>query len=1004
MTKKAINKRLTLLSPEEIDSYFGVPQFTDIERSHYFSMSDEEHRLSQTLSSQTQWYFILQLAYFKAKKQFFIVDHNAAKVDVDFIVQTYQRQKPRKNVSEDSHRKIRKMLLGHCNISDDLSTARTELHQRAQELVMTTHNPKTIFISLYDYMAKSNYIIPQYSTFQKTISYALQQESTRLQKILDKLLPQYAVNALNQLLAVKDNFYEITSVKKDQKNFRHEEVKKVINYKQDYDRLYYAAKKIMPKLKITQNLVSYYASLVNHYPVAKLKILPRYKAYLYLLCYISQRLQKFNDNIMSSFNFYVDKYEKSSEKHAKQCIYEEKLNFMNDVKTKVPKILKLFIQESVDHSHIKKKGLKILPGKRLEKVIDYISGDSLDEWYFRWQHYEYKKSEIIKNLRPIFMSLDFQCSNSCNNLAEAIEFLKNQFNSKKPLTKVPINRFPTAFIPDNLAKYIYRVDDNNQITGVRYSQYEFCVYLRIRKHFKNNDVTIPDSINHKTIMDDLVPKHKRKSIIKELDNPLLSTPIRSTMPDNHKALDELYQRVNKQIENGDNKSVKIDQSGSKPRLILKYNSKEDLTNHRFFERLPKVGIIEILNFVHKKTRFLDQFTHIKPLYAKAKKDNQFILGVNLANATHYGIGKMASMSNLDYQLLHTAEKDFIRLDTLRPASDCISGATSKLTIFSHWAIQPNKIYAGVDGQKFQTRMDILMARNSAKYFPLKKGIVAYTLLADFIPLSVETISPNLHESYFLFDIIKNATANIQLDYVSGDSHSINPVNFLLMRYLPIEFAPHLVHINQKIANLYSIAHPNQYKGLIVAPHKHLKSDLILSEEDNISWLIASLLHGDVRQNIIVRKLSSLSKHHRTCKAMSEYNRVFESMYTLRYIDDPELRQYVRGSLNRIEAYHQLRRAIALANGGELRGGSELELIIWNESARLLANAIIYYNACLLSALLKKYQRLGDTATVELIKRISPIAWIHINLLGNFEFSLDSPAIDIESMVEAVDLF
>ncbi len=105
--------------------------------------------------------------------------------------------------------------------------------------------------------------------------------------------------------------------------------------------------------------------------------------------------------------------------------------------------------------------------------------------------------------------------------------------------------------------------------------------------------------------------------------------------------------------------------------------------------------------------------------------------------------------------------------------------------------------------------DILLARNSKKYFPLKKGVVGYSLLAHFIPLSVETISPNLHESYFLFDILKNYTADIKLDCVTGDGHAVNPVNHLLMRYLPIEFAPHLTSINNKIKNLYSFSHPNK---------------------------------------------------------------------------------------------------------------------------------------------------------------------------------------------------
>ena len=100
----------------------------------------------------------------------------------------------------------------------------------------------------------------------------------------------------------------------------------------------------------------------------------------------------------------------------------------------------------------------------------------------------------------------------------------------------------------------------------------------------------------------------------------------------------------------------------------------------------------------------------------------------------------------------------------------------------------------------------------------------------------------------------------------------------------------------------------------------------------------------------------------------------------------------------LEAYHQLRRAIALANGGEFRGNSEMELAIWNECARLVANAIIYYNGCLLSVLFKKYQITGDASILEMIKRISPIAWIHINMLGKFDFFSAEPQFDIESII------
>jgi hypothetical protein len=83
------NKRQAIFSYEEIDFYFSLPCFSDTERSHYFSLSEAEYKINQTLSSATQWYFILQLGYFKAKKQFFIFKYPQIKSDAEFIKKIY---------------------------------------------------------------------------------------------------------------------------------------------------------------------------------------------------------------------------------------------------------------------------------------------------------------------------------------------------------------------------------------------------------------------------------------------------------------------------------------------------------------------------------------------------------------------------------------------------------------------------------------------------------------------------------------------------------------------------------------------------------------------------------------------------------------------------------------------------------------------------------------------------------------------------------------------------
>jgi TnpA family transposase len=61
-----------------------------------------------------------------------------------------------------------------------------------------------------------------------------------------------------------------------------------------------------------------------------------------------------------------------------------------------------------------------------------------------------------------------------------------------------------------------------------------------------------------------------------------------------------------------------------------------------------------------------------------------------------------------------------------------------------------------------------------------------------------------------------------------------------------------------------------------------------------------------------------------------------------------LQQRVQKALNRGEAYHQFRRAVAFVDGGKFRVKTEAEQQIWNEWARLMTKAVIYYNMAVLS--------------------------------------------------------
>ncbi len=77
--------------------------------------------------------------------------------------------------------------------------------------------------------------------------------------------------------------------------------------------------------------------------------------------------------------------------------------------------------------------------------------------------------------------------------------------------------------------------------------------------------------------------------------------------------------------------------------------------------------------------------------------------------------------------------------------------------------------------------------------------------------------------------------------------------------------------------------------------------------------------------------------------------------------------------------------------------------ISNQCARLIANAIIYYNSAILSRLLAKYGTSPSPKILAMIKKISPAAWRHIHLNGRYTFRDSGQMIDLDAIVAELSL-
>ena len=185
-----------------------------------------------------------------------------------------------------------------------------------------------------------------------------------------------------------------------------------------------------------------------------------------------------------------------------------------------------------------------------------------------------------------------------------------------------------------------------------------------------------------------------------------------------------------------------------------------------------------------------------------------------------------------------------------------------------------------------------------------------------------------------------------------------------------------------------------YAGCALKPVRRIKESLIQSEWDNIERILLSLALKSTSQSVIVSKLSSHRRQNRTKQALWEFEHIIRSLYLLDYVDSPLLRRNVHRALNRGEAYHRLRKAIAYAHGGRYQVRSQHEQELWNECTRLIANAVVFYNSAILSEVLSTLETQSNQVAIDTLQRVTPLAWQHINFYGGYRFDGNLRPVDL----------
>lgn len=1008
----AVNpNRLNILTQSEIQDYFGFPRFTQEDREYYFDLTNSEVSLIEEkwlLSSKI--YFVLQLGYFKAKRMFFRFDAEEVVNDTSHIFGTYfpySIDRDFKVPSKQTRINQQKIICRHFSFRRYDKQTGTELKDVAGRIVRRSAKPIFILRELLGFLNKQHVVPPAYSTFQDLIGRCLSEERQRISKQLMRSMEPEIEEALSAILADDSTgLHWVTQLKKEPRDFSYKEVLSEATRVKQLKPLYDFGVRWLPTIELSNESIRYYAALVEYYSVYKLRRFDTPTAYFYLLSYAYHRTHTIHDNLIDALIYNVRYYEEQAKMYARDIIYRQTSQASEDIKM-TGKILEFFLSPDIDDQlsfgEIRERAFQLLAREKMVNVTTFINSAGFDEEEYQWQHLQSLSGSIKKNVRQIVRAIDFKSNAEETPLIEATTFLQANFELGRVIRRISTSKFPTGFLTKALKKYVYADSTPGSLIAERY---EFAVYKLLRKAFESGDIFNHKTNKYRSFTDYLIHverwnKHK-KIILTELDLPILMAPIEQTLCELKKTLEDKIQHVNQRIMAKENKDIKITGQGEKIKWTLPYQRDEEEGNHQFYQSVPTIGIASLLSYVQRKTGLLDGFTHVLDRYIKGTKDEKTVFACIVALGTNMSLGRMGDISDVDSQELQTTYRNFFRLETLKETNDLIANATAKLPIFRYYDIEADVLHSSSDGQRFETQRNTFNARHASKYFGLKKGISALTLIGNHVPINAKVIGTHEHESYFVFDLLYNNTTDIDPDRHSVDTHGANQINFWILHAFGYQFAPRYRNFSSKTDSIVGFQSPANYDDeFLVKPGRKVNEELIIEEWSNIQHIMASLGQKETTQSAIVRKLSSYARQNRTKKALWELDNIYRSIYLLDYLDDRLLRKHVTKALNRGEAYHRLKKAIAHVNGGKLRVKSEIEQHILHECTRLLANAIIYFNAELLSGLITG-ESPDSILTPEQIKKISPVAWQHINFYGRFEFSDLGASFNVDEFMQTVD--
>lgn len=963
--------------------------------------------------------FILQLGYFRVTSRFFIPTRFAER-DISLVVVRFHID-PNEEInlhtytqSQTTYRHQEKILnsLGYhaFNSQTEGVTHQQFLFQEAKRLASLQTKPVLIFDAMVTYLQEKRIEIPTYNTLRDILAKALDAFSKDLETIIQTHLPQ-SDKALLDGFAQKEHLspedpkgddyrrYELTFFKKISQSMQPMFIKERVDLFVELKTKYLQLQPIIKKLNLSDATIRYFADyvLINQ-SAQSLKRINEY--YLQLIAFVIHQYFSLGDAltitlinaVTATFNDAEEqlKDEHYQNRHANaQLIHQVSrrssahVNILDSVENiikdagrndsqKVQQIKQLFHQKQINKIALDEDKSRL---DALSKINQPIY--DRDDYYGSLEKESVKLQHRVSN---IIIELTFDTTTAQKDIADAVIYFQLKQGDIAQNSKLPIE-----FLEMSERQKIFA--DTGKL---RVSLYKALLFREIKEHIKAGSLNITSSYEYRSFEEYLIPKNqwiKNKETLLEKAGLLKHSSAIKTITDVNQQINDQLKTTNQNLP--DNKAVYFD---TQKRWHMRHPRKESdnvpIDNSLLYPPNRSIPILQALIQINRLTGFLDAFQHKTIDYTPERPNDNFFYAAIIGFGENIGIPEMAAISKgISKNTLETVAIHYFSAEMTLKANDLILAQSNSLPIIDLFRQQSEFIHTGSDGQKYDVSVPSLRASASFKYFGNSKGITIYSHLDEAGQLIFSTVfSASDKEAHHLLDCLTYNEV-ITPDAHSTDSHGFTEAVAAITGLIDIDFRPRLAGLYKR--QLYCIDAVKDFRELNykIAPNAKIDQAHLMAQWDEILRMTATIKLGYHKASTLFKRLNSYARKHPLYKALTDLGRIYRTIYTLRYIDEPHFRKSVESVLSIVEHANNLALAITHGNNQQLIWAFQEDQLKAEGCKRLIMNAINYYNLLLLS---EKYRKCRSKEEKEILLKIikpsSTHTWRHINLLGTYDFS------------------